>query len=291
MKKGFLCIDIGGTKTACAIYEESGREAVYHRFPTQPERGPEDLIDRIYDCIREDLADWTILGGGLASPGPLDIPNGKIAYIATMGWRNVPIVSLLEERFGISFCLLNDCDAGALGVANYPAFLNYSSLAYVSLSTGIGGGFVHDGEVYSGAGNAADFGHIPVHGEGLVCGCGRTDCLELYASGSGLERRYLQKTGEALDCLGIEKKARAGDPLCLELFADARHHLSYAMNCIRAIIDPAIIVFGGSVCRSGELILGDIGVHHVIGFAPDDGKQVLFGAFAQAKKNYLKKQK
>lgn len=287
MKKAYFCVDLGGTKTACAIYSEDGEELFYTRFPTEPARGAEDLVERVYASVCEELANYRILHAGIASPGPLDLPNGRIVHVVTMEWRDVPLVALFQKRFGLKFVLLNDCDAGALGVSSYEEFQNARSLCYVSLSTGIGGGAVIDGKSYTGNGNAADFGHMPVAGEGLVCGCGKTDCLELYASGSGIERRYESKTGNKRSCAEIEALAKAGDPTAANLFADARGFLAFGLGSIRAIMDPELIVLGGSVCRAGELILGDLEKHHRIGFAPDDGKQVLKGAFVAAKQAYL----
>ncbi|MBO5671399.1 MAG: ROK family protein, partial [Clostridia bacterium] len=240
---------------------------------------------------KDDLADYRILMGGLATPGPLSVRDGVILHAVTMGWENVPIVRLFSERFGVDFVLLNDCDAGALGVANLPQFSTYSSLCYLSLSTGIGGGIVIDGEAYTGRGNAADFGHIPVAGEGLVCGCGRTDCLELYASGSGIERRYEERVGIKRSCAEIASLAREGDSVAVALFDEASAHLAHVLDVLYAVLHPEIIVLGGSVCRCGELLLGKIGPQHVMGFAPDDGKQVLLGAFANARNHYVRTMK
>lgn len=283
MKNVYFCVDIGGTKTAYAIYGEEGNELVYRRFPTEPERGAADLVERVYASAAEFLADCHILIGSLATPGPLSVADGVILHAVTMGWENVPIVKLFTKRFGVNFVLLNDCDAGALGVANLPAFSAYRSLCYISLSTGIGGGIVINGDVYTGQGNAADFGHMPVAGEGLICGCGRTDCLELYASGSGIEHRYLQQRGVARSCAEIAALAASGDPIATRLFEEASLHLAFAMDTIFAVLHPEMTVLGGSVCRCGNLILGNIGKHHPVRFAQDDGKQVLLGALANAK--------
>ncbi len=284
-QNAYFCVDIGGTKTACALYDDAGNELFYERFPTEPERGAEDLVERVYECAHEKLSDYRVLIGSLASPGPLSVAEGKIIRVVTMGWENVEIVKLFSKRFDMDFVLLNDCDAGALGVANLPEFKKYRSHCYMSISTGIGGGFVIDDEVYMGCGNAADYGHMPVPGEGLVCGCGRTDCLELYASGSGIERRYAARTGKNVDCYTIEQAARSGEAVAAELFREASEKLAFAIDALCAVLDPEVIVLGGSVCRSGELILGKIGKQHNIGFAPDDGKQVLYGAYANAKKH------
>ena len=279
--KKIFCVDIGGTKTAFAIFDETGKEYFYDCFPTNPEKGPENLIERIAQSAKGKLDGIT--NGVIASPGPLDTKTGDIVFIATMGWKNVPIVKMFTEKFNMPFKLIGDCDAGGLGVWKYCGFSKYCNLAYMSISTGIGGGIIANSRPYMGKGNAAFFGHIPVPGEGLKCGCGSTDCLELYASGSGMEKRYLDKTGNNLSCKDISSLARKGDPVAKDIFEDAGDKLVFALSSIVANIDPEIVVLGGSVCKDKDLFLSKIEKalpNLKIGFAPDTGKQVLYGALA-----------
>ena len=279
--KKIFCVDIGGTKTALAVFDESGKEYFYTSFPTNPHEGPNNLIERIANAANGQLDGITT--GVIASPGPLNVKTGDIVYIATMGWKNVPIVKMFEDKFNMSFKLLGDCDAGGLGVWKYCGFSEYKNLAYMSISTGIGGGIIFNSKLYIGNGNAAFFGHIPVCGEGLKCGCGNTDCLELYASGSGMENQYFAKTGNKLSCKDISVLAKQGDKVALEIFDDASNKLIFALSSIVANLDPEIVVLGGSVCKDKDLFLPKIEKalpRLKIGFAPDTGKQVLYGALA-----------
>ena len=274
-------MDIGGTKTAFAVFDGDGNELFYDLFPTNPEEGAESLVARVYDRAKDAVSGVT--AGVIASPGPLDCKTGKIVFVATMGWSNVPIVELFQDKFGFGFKLLNDCDAGGLGVWKYCGFSGYENLCYMSISTGIGGGAVVNGTLLSGKGNAANFGHIPVFGEGLECGCGNKDCLELYASGSGMEARYAAKTGEKIPCAEIAKRANAGEEIALEIFKTASEKLVFALSAIVATLDPEIVVLGGSVCKSKELFLPSVQKALPalrIEYAPDNGKQVLYGALA-----------
>ncbi len=286
MTEAYFCVDLGGTKTAWAVYDKSGTELAYGKFPTEPAKGAADLVRRVHENASPVLEKYRILGACLASPGPLDLKNGKIVRIVTMGWENIEIVRLFSNQFKLPFLLLNDCDAGALGVAHLPEFRSYRTVCYMSLSTGIGGGIVIDGNLFNGQGNGGNFGHMPVPGEGLPCGCGKVDCLELYASGSGLERRYRLFTGTKLSCAEIEALAKQGDQVAHRLYRDAAAALLFAADSLKAVIDPDILVLGGSVCRSGDILLDLITMHHKTGFAPEDGKQVLAGAFVYAQQNY-----
>lgn len=276
MSNKYFCVDIGGTKTAFACFDENGAELFYKSIPTLPEQGAENLILRICNET-EGMLDG-VESGVIASAGPLDIKNGKIEYVATMGWKNVPVVKLFKDRFGVDFLLLNDCDAGALGVWRF-AFPQYKNLCYISISTGIGGGAIVNGTLMTGRGNAANFGHIPVSGEGYTCPCGNTDCLELYASGSGMERRYRLITGEKKSCAEIADMARSGDKIAQDIFTVAGEKLRYALKVIVATIDPEIVVLGGSVCKSADL-LGLNMNEPKTEYAPSHGKQVLYGALA-----------
>lgn len=279
--KKIFCVDIGGTKTAFAVFDETGKEYFFDTFPTNPQEGPENLIERIYQSANSHLDG--INEGVIASPGPLDMNTGDIIFVATMGWKNIPIVKMFTEKFNMPFKLLGDCDAGGLGTWKYCGFSGYKNLVYMSISTGIGGGIIANSKLYTGKGNAAFLGHIPVCGEGLKCGCGGTDCLELYASGSGMEKRYFDKTGNKLSCKDISILARKGDPIAMKIFNDAGDKLVFAIKSIVANLDPDILVLGGSVCKDKDLFLPKIEKEIPslkIGFAPDTGKQVLYGALA-----------
>ena len=280
----FFCVDIGGTKTAFAIFDEEGNEHYYMQFPTCPEKGAQSLIERIYKYMKDRLGG--VYCGAIASPGPLNVTSGEIEHIATMSWKNIPIVDMFEKKFGLRFSLLNDCDAGGLGVWKYGGFSKYQNVCYISISTGIGGGAIVNGKLLTGRGNAANFGHIPVGGDGLQCACGNKDCLELYASGSGLERRFAIQTGEKLSGGEIAQKAFLGDESALKLFNDASKKLALALETIVAILDPEIVVLGGSVCKSKDLFMPYVlkaMPNLKIAYAREDGKQVLYGALAQAK--------
>ncbi len=281
LKKNIFCVDIGGTKTAFSCFDGQGNELFYEKMETRPFEGAETLVERVFNVAKDRVKDVSF--GVIASPGPLNAESGEIEYIATMGWKNVPIVKLFAEKFGFDFSLLNDCDAGGLGVWKFGGFEKYRNLCYISISTGIGGGAVVNGKLYSGRGNAANFGHIPVMGKGLTCGCGGVDCLELYASGSGMEKRYQEATGEALPCAEIAARANAGDQTALSVFQTASEKLTFALRAIVATFDPEIIVFGGSVCKAKDLFLPAVQQelpNLTIGYARDDGKQVIYGALA-----------
>ena len=281
--KVLLCIDIGGTKTAVGIFSEKGSELFYSVIPTEPRLGVADLIERLKTVINVGYGTSDFLCGCIASPGPLDTANGRIIDIATMGWRDIPLTLLFEEAFKCSFLLINDCNAGALGVwERYKA----DNMLYVSMSTGVGGGLIIGGKLYEGCGNAAEIGHIRVPGEGRKCSCGRTDCLELYSSGSGISRVYGEKTGKNLSAKEIAESAFAKDAIAVELFDDAAEKLNYALLNIDKLLDLDLIVLGGGLTAASDLYYNNAvkGIENKTVVLKGDGKQVLRGAFVYIKR-------
>lgn len=279
-----FAVDIGGTKTAFGCFDLQGRELFYECIATRSEQGAEELAARVFEKVGRILTDYSVVRGVIAAPGPLCMERGELIDVVTMGWKHVPVTAIFERAFGFPFALLNDCDAGALGVWKFCGHENSASLAYMSISTGIGGGIVADGKLYTGGGNAANFGHIRVPSEKkLLCGCGGVNCLELFASGSGMEARYAEMTGERLCCAEIAERAREGEKDALSVFRTAAEKLVYALQAICAVLDPDTLVLGGSVCKSRDLFLlalRDALPERNLCLAPESGKQVLYGAVA-----------
>ena len=285
--RSYFCVDIGGTKTAYALYGESGEECFFGQIPTSPQKGIDDLLERIYHATAEILEKFaqSKICGVIASPGPLDLSKGTIMNIVTMGWKDIPVLALFQQKFGFEFLLLNDCSAGALGVYERMA-KDKKSVVYISVSTGIGGGIVLNGTLYIGNGNAAEIGHLSVPGDGIVCGCGQTDCLELYASGSGIEKRYFDLTNKALSCPEIANNARKGEPQAISVFENAGKKLAFAIHSVVGVLDPEIIVFGGSVCKAADLFFPIIEKQfpeQSLVFADKSAKQVIYGAYVYGK--------
>ncbi len=266
-----LCVDLGGTKTAVAVYDDLGNELSYKVFATEPQKGVDSWLDRLFAATDEQVFSC----GCIASPGPLDVPNGTIVNTPTMGWKNIPIVQLLQQKFSCKFWLLNDCDAGALGI--WRENRGHNNIAYLSVSTGVGGGMIIDGKLYTGNGNAAEFGHVCVGNEGRKCGCGRADCLELYASGSGMEKLYLERTGTKLSCAELANRAES-DGVAKNLLKNAGQLLNTFLKNLNTVMDFDAIYVGGSVAKC-QIVFDELkrDISNVFA-ASADGKQVIRGA-------------
>ena len=290
-----LGIDIGGTKTSAGIFDSNINAVGETTFPTMPQDGAENLLDRIYEGSGEILKSagmsWDDVSAvGIASPGPLDIPNGKVVSAPTMGWYDVPITALAERRFGKKVLLENDTNAAAIWEYQSRGG-TFNPLAYITVSTGIGCGIVIDGKVLSGRYSAAgEIGHVNVAKDGRPCGCGNRGCLELYASGTSIGALYSEAVQNTVSAMEVFKLARAGDEKAVEIVKHAGGHLGYAVSLLCQIIDPSVIVFGGSVTKDFDMLYPVInetanrltepypGREIRIEKSEFDGKQVILGA-------------
>lgn len=276
-----LCIDIGGTKTAIAYFDKTGSERFYCAFPTFSERGCRELAKRVKEKIVNEQVIFD--RGCIASPGPLNQKDGKIICIATMGWKEIAVCDIFREEIGIRFELINDCAAGALGEWRFGQGQDVLNMAYVSVSTGVGGGLIVNGQLYLGRGNSGEIGHLRVMGENMLCPCGARDCLELYASGTGIENGYFRKTGKKISCREISALARQGDKNALSVFEACGRALAEGIECIVKIEDPEKIVLGGGVTADADLFfpfLKKISTKTNIVISKMQGKQVLYGCAA-----------
>ena len=209
-------VDIGGTTTSVGVVGESGRIEGQLVFPTEPEAGfPEAMekiartIDALLEsagCRREEL-----VGVGIGCAGPVTPVTGTIHNPFTLpGWEGANPVRVLEERFGVPAHLENDADAAVLGEAFAGSARSLREVVMLTFGTGVGGGALVGGRVYRGVnGEHPEIGHIIVDPEGPECYCGVRGCLESVASGTALA-----KAGQAEgfgDAAEVFERAAAGD--------------------------------------------------------------------------------
>ena len=186
------------------------------------------------------------------------------------GWVDIPLRGTVEAAYGISTFLLNDASAAALGEHRFGAGRDSANLVYITVSTGIGGGFIIDNNLYSGtSGSAGDVGHMTIDVNGPVCNCGSTGCLETLASGTAIareainrikngERSSLAKTRDGIENITAEKvgqAAREGDVLALAVVSRAAYYLGVGLANLVNILNPDTIIVGGGLSKLGDLLL------------------------------------
>jgi glucokinase len=258
----FLGIDIGGTKTAVALYERRFHPVRSITMPTSSGLGCHALTRRIGEAARtllreEGIAAEAVQAAGVACPGPLDLGRGSIVYIPTMDFRNEPLVAMLEESLEMPVTLENDTNAAALCESVFGQGQNADTVVYITVSTGIGCGIVCNRKIVDGAVYAAgELGHFKVTRGGPACPCGGRGCLEAYSSGTAVARIASERYGRELDTKEVYALARRGDPLARTVVREAAEHLGYAIAAIYQLMDPGIVVLGGSVTKDYDVFHG-----------------------------------
>lgn len=186
-------IDIGGTKIAVALENLAGERVAARRLPTEVALGPEKILDNVLTAIKEMLAETgtNLAAIGIGCPGPIDIERGLILSPTNLpDWIDFPIVELVNKRCGVPISLDNDANAAALGEYFYGAGRGFKDVFYVTISTGIGGAIISDGNIHHGVqAGAGEIGHTIVKTDGIHCLCGAHGCLETIASGTSIARR------------------------------------------------------------------------------------------------------
>lgn len=228
-----------------------------------------DTVLSLLDTIHRDYADKQILGIGLAVQGIVDVANGVSVYLPEIRhWKDVPIRDIVAERFRVPVLLMHD--PNCLMVAERACGSSWINAAenaiLLRIDNGIGMSMMIGRQIYLGStGKAGEFGHIPVDPSGPVCTCGNRGCLEEYASGNGLVRRYLEQVSAgaqtAADTADIRRRgykllaeaAQQGDALCVSLFAQMGRYLGLAIAAMLNVLNPDLVVLYGELTDSRRL--------------------------------------
>ena len=265
-------IDLGATKIALGLISPEDRIVASDRVPTNVSDGPVSAADRITQSI-SDLKKELPAGGriaaiGICSPGPLDHRNGEILdHPKLTGWRDVPFRQMLADRLGLPVSLEHDAKAAALGEFHYGAGRGEPSMAYIVVGTGTGAAFVLDGQLYRGMHNlAGEIGGVTIDRDDEAYRTGVRGCVQSYTCGPDLARHYLRlQTGSegepstspgSITGEGVAQLAEAGDGLARRVMTQAGEALGIAVASLAMILDIELYVIGGSVAKSGDLLLG-----------------------------------
>jgi glucokinase len=265
----YIGVDIGGTKAAVSIAD--GNCTIIDTQITETSKTPDFnptalAIFQVIDSLLEKtgITAKSLSAIGLSCPGPLDIQKGMISYVATTGWKDVPVVNLFKEKYSVPVFLENDCSSAVYAEAMKGAGRGYSSVLYITVSTGIGSGICINGEVYSGEhGNAGELGHICVDVKGEKCPCGGIGCLQLYSSGSAIAEKGAIEAQKEKSVLSGKKKitaydvelaVRNHDGVAKRVWEDAMDKLGLGASIAFQLLNPGVIVFGGGVSNAWDLM-------------------------------------
>lgn len=241
-----LSIDIGGTNTRVSLIDNAMHVVAYESFTTD-NTSPSNTLDRIK--IITEAFDYEVEGIGLSCPGPLDLKKGIILTPPNLpGWHGFEIVKEMESRFNIATYLENDANLAGLAEACIGSGQIYESVQYMTISTGVGGGYIHKKEIFQGShGFAQEIANVILVPNGYSVGDLLPGSLESLVSGTAIVSRAKAKGYTMMHAGEVSDLANLGNKDCLDIMNDAKEYLANAIAMLYAVLDPEVVVLGGSV--------------------------------------------
>ncbi|MCC6542439.1 MAG: ROK family protein [Flavobacteriales bacterium] len=256
-------IDIGGTTSKIGLVA-NGRVVRQLRIPTTGHADDHAFADALAEQVRtlaRKHAEGPVKAVGIGAPNANQF-TGIIEMAPNLPWKHdVPLARMLGDRLGVPAVLGNDANAAALGEWRYGAGQGIQDLLVVTIGTGVGSGFIVNGQLMLGsAGNAGELGHMTLVVDGRACTCGRKGCLEAYVSIRGMRQTYAELSDdlevlkdEGVKC--IADAAHQGDPAAVRTFEETVRWLAVGLANAVAVTGPRRVVLFGGIVRSGDLLM------------------------------------
>lgn len=273
----YLGIDLGGTNVAAAVVDQDGTILGKVSLPT-PRTGPEAVADQMAAAARAaaeqaGIGMEEIQSVGIGSPGTIEPQHGLIKFWSNLDFEDVPLAALMEERLNKPIYLENDANAAALGEFAAGAGKGSQSMVAITLGTGVGGGAVLGGKLYTGFNYAGmEVGHFVIEHGGRQCTCGRKGCFEAYCSATALIKRTREVMEENPDSLlwqlagSLDKvngrtpfdAAAQGDAAAGKVIDEYVDYLGCGVASLVNIFQPEVFCIGGGPSAQGETLMAPV---------------------------------
>ena len=271
-----LGIDLGGTNIASGVVDENfkiiGSAKVKTNAPRPAEEIVDDMVKSALEAVKQaglTIDDIAVIGVG--TPGSVVNDTGVVAYANNLGFYDVPLAEMLEKKLGKKVFVENDANAATYGEYIAGAGKGTKNFVAITLGTGVGGGIIIDGNIYSGTNFAGgELGHTVIQMDGEACTCGRNGCFEAYASATALIRQTKQAMirfpkskmwelcnndiGNASGRTAFDA-ARAGDETALDVVSAYERYLSVGIANIVNTFQPDVFCVGGGISNEGEYLI------------------------------------
>jgi len=274
-----ICLDIGGTKILGAIFDS--KKNIVYRLKKKTKADGDDqqnveetIISVVSEMIKEfGIKNSQIKAIAAGAPGVIDQENGIVLTSPNLPWENYDIRKPIESKFGAPFYIGNDVNVGVLGEYKYGAGKGYKNIVGLFVGTGMGGGLILDGKLYTGHGfKGAEYGHMILVPDGPKCNCGQRGCLEALSSKQGMSdyiRQQVARGRESMMADGVKdgvfkskllkKSLEAKDPVAVEAVSRACYYLAIASGNLVNTFSPEIVIYGGGVIEAcGDYFLDRI---------------------------------
>lgn len=276
-----LGIDLGGTKVLASIVNVTTGEVIASvRKRTKADKGQDFISKRTVELASQVISeaklpdDAEIVAIGVGAAGQIDREKGVILDAPNLGVHNLNLSELLGKEFSKPVAVGNDVEVATVGELYYGSGRGYKNFVCIFVGTGIGGGIVQNGHMYTGeSGTAGEIGHVTIDAGGRLCGCGNRGCLEAYASRTAITKAIMAeihhgrssvladeaaqqlKQGEAIIRSGLLANAiKQEDALTIEVVTEAADYLGYGLGSVINFYNPECIILGGGVIESIDLL-------------------------------------
>lgn len=274
-----LGIDIGGTKTAVVLGNDKGEIIASRRMPTAAdtmEHYRKQLVELCHDVVgKAGIPVERLDAIGISAPGPLDCKRGVlIAPPNNPGWRDVPIVEMVQKSFRAPVYFNNDANACALAEAFFGEHRGTRNLVYLTFSTGMGGGIILNGELVQGSTDTGgEVGHMILEPGGRRCGCGQLGCWEAYVGGRMVAENLKEKIRsgnvhtsivdragsiDAINMQAFEAAAREGDRFALAEWDALTERVAQGIGVLIMVLNPDAVILGTIGIHAGEFVMRPI---------------------------------
>lgn len=275
----YIGIDVGGTSLKAGIVDENGKILYKASCPTGVERGHEavihDMAQLAIRTVKESGHSMDEIHSiGIGIPGIQDPATMHVPFCTNLKWVDVPLVELMRKEIDKPVFVNNDATVAGLAESVAGVNAGVKNSIFITLGTGVGGGIIVDGKVYTGPhGVASEVGHMITVAGGEMCTCGNRGCWERYASATAIIREgwkmckdrpesalYKKIDGkfENLEARTVTGLAKEGDPDCEAIMDNYVYHLTVGLVNLINLYDPELIVLGGGVSHTGEYLLNKV---------------------------------
>jgi glucokinase len=264
-----LAADLGATHATIAVANLSGKILTRTSGPIDIADGPESVLAWMVEVGRKQLDELglkasDVISIGIGLPGPVEHDSGRPVNPPIMpGWDGFDVPARVRQDFDVPVLVDNDVNIMALGEQAF-AWPQVDNLIFVKVATGIGSGVISSGRLQRGAqGIAGDIGHVRIaRGDGVACHCGNLGCLEAMASGPAIAKT-LRALGHNVESnASVIELVREGNIDAIQAIRQAGRDLGEVLTACVSLMNPSVIVVGGSMAAVGEHIIA--GVREII---------------------------
>jgi glucokinase len=252
-------IDVGGTKTYGVAIDDTA--AIHASVRRETGTGADQVVGSVV-AVAQTLADRSgikmadVVSIGVGIPGTVDRATGRVTHAVNLGVDELDLGRVMRDHLDVEVSIENDVNAAAMGAYHLNGD-GVSSMAYLNLGTGLAAGLVLEGRLWRGAdGIAGEIGHIPIDPSGDVCACGQRGCIETFASGTGLARRW--PYGDRHHAASLFAAADRGDSAALAVRADFVVAVASAVRILVLTAGVDVVMVGGGISSLGEPLRADV---------------------------------